>query len=51
MQVSDSDDDESLVKLEKNSVPLDFHLVHIETDEGELIKIEENNKVPLNFRF
>jgi carbonic anhydrase len=30
---------ESMVKEEK-MVPLDFHFVHIETNDGELIRIE-----------
>ena len=33
-------------------VPFDFHFVHLSNDEGdELVKIEDNRGIPLNFRF
>ena len=55
----ESDDDEEKVeidaageKLAKNETPLDFHFVHLAFEEGaELIKLEDNKGVPLNFRF
>jgi len=32
-------------------IPLDFDFVHLSYEDGELIKMEESEKVPLNFRF
>ena len=63
VQLSEDSDDDELefdepekrgepVKLEvREQSPLDFHFVHISNDEGELVKIEDNKGVPLNFRF
>jgi len=51
---SSDDDVEVGVAGEKYSneqVPLDFHFIHIENDDGELVKIEHNEGIPLNFRF
>ena len=52
----DSSDDEVAVdvageKFSNEKVPLDFHFVHIENDDGELVKMEVNEGIPLNFRF
>ena len=52
----DSDDDDVEVsaageKYSNEKVPLDFHFVHISNDDGELVKIENNEGIPLNFRF
>ena len=32
-------------------VPLDFHFVHLGFEDGELLKIEDNKGIPLDFRF
>lgn len=53
----DSDDDDVQIgvageKVSESNVPLDFHFVHLAfEDDSELVKIENNKNIPLNFRF
>jgi len=61
VQMRDEDDDEESddveidaagEKLAKNETPLDFHFLHLAFEDGaELVKLEDNKGVPLNFRF
>lgn len=52
----ESDDDDIQIgvageKVADNKVPLDFHFLHLAFDDGELVKIEDNKGIPLDFRF
>lgn len=48
----DDDDKSTLQTMESNKgIPLNFDFVHLSFEDGELVKMEESEKVPLNFRF
>jgi hypothetical protein len=61
VQLRDEEDDDLEMDTEEpnaiqtmedhKSIPLNFDFVHLSFEDGELVKMEESEKVPLGFRF